>query len=274
MQWFYAQNGQQAGPVSEAQLDELARNGTITAATLVWRDGLANWQAYSVARPGASAPPPLAGALPMSFDQAPCVECRRVFSKNDLLAYENVFVCGECKPVFFQKLREGVVPGASALWRTGKFLVMRRDAVLPNRCVKCNADAPMEKLRRKLFWHHPLIYLLIPAGLLFYAIIATIVGKRARIEIGLCPEHRRKRKRDLLIAWLLFVSSIGSFVAAGVFSSGWPVLAGFLCLIASPVYGSITCAMVAPKRIDDQFIWLKGVSPQFLAPLGEFPRQP
>ena len=41
MEWYYAVSGQQAGPVSEAQLQELQRAGTINTSTLVWRDGSA-----------------------------------------------------------------------------------------------------------------------------------------------------------------------------------------------------------------------------------------
>jgi hypothetical protein len=42
--WFYASEGQQRGPVPEAQLRELIWGGKIAADTLVWTDGMANWQ--------------------------------------------------------------------------------------------------------------------------------------------------------------------------------------------------------------------------------------
>ncbi len=42
--WFHAANGtQQVGPVSAEQLAALFGSGEITAATLVWREGLDNW---------------------------------------------------------------------------------------------------------------------------------------------------------------------------------------------------------------------------------------
>lgn len=270
MQWFYAHNGQQAGPLSEPELDQLFQAASLPPDTLVWREGMANWQPYSAVRLPRPAPTP--SMAPPILDQAVCVECQRVFGRSDLLRYENVFVCATCKPAFFQKLQEGITPGShAALWRSGNLLVLRKDATLPDRCVKCNADTGGYKLRRKLFWHHPALYLLIIVALLIYAIVATIVGKRARIEIGLCPEHRRKRSRSLLIAWLLFVSSIICFVLAGLLSNGWFVFGGLILLVASPVYGMLSCAMVSPKRIDDQHVWLKGVTPQFLENLGEFP---
>lgn len=55
MNWYYVENGQQKGPVTQDQLDELARQGTIKADTLTWTDGMANWLPYSQARPGTGA---------------------------------------------------------------------------------------------------------------------------------------------------------------------------------------------------------------------------
>ena len=46
MIWYYVQNGQQMGPVSQADLDQLAASGTISAETYVWREGLSDWVRY------------------------------------------------------------------------------------------------------------------------------------------------------------------------------------------------------------------------------------
>jgi len=42
--WFFAAQGQQQGPYPEAQLREFIANGKVTAETLVWTEGMANWQ--------------------------------------------------------------------------------------------------------------------------------------------------------------------------------------------------------------------------------------
>jgi hypothetical protein len=65
--WFYASEGQQQGPYPEIQLRELIARGTITADTLVWTEGMANWQRAGEIpglAPGGSAPPvmPRSGA--------------------------------------------------------------------------------------------------------------------------------------------------------------------------------------------------------------------
>ena len=70
--WFFASEGQQHGPYPEAQLRDFIARGTVTADTLVWTEGMADWRkaeeipgplpgasgAPAVARPGS----PLAGA--------------------------------------------------------------------------------------------------------------------------------------------------------------------------------------------------------------------
>ncbi len=41
--WFYASNSEQVGPVEDAELLRLLREGRISGATLVWKDGLPEW---------------------------------------------------------------------------------------------------------------------------------------------------------------------------------------------------------------------------------------
>lgn len=45
MQWYYAREGRQHGPVGEMDLRELIEAGTLTGENLVWRDGMGDWQA-------------------------------------------------------------------------------------------------------------------------------------------------------------------------------------------------------------------------------------
>jgi len=42
-QWYYAQNGEQKGPVDDIQLKALFAQGAIDAQSLVWRDGMSDW---------------------------------------------------------------------------------------------------------------------------------------------------------------------------------------------------------------------------------------
>lgn len=102
MDWFYADSGRQSGPVDDAGLARLVAAGTIRPETLVWRAGLANWQPYQ----SIAAPPP---AMPAPGGVAYCSECGKPYPGDELAAFGSVLVCGLCKPLYTQKLREGVV---------------------------------------------------------------------------------------------------------------------------------------------------------------------
>lgn len=59
MQWFYASDGQQKGPVSDVEFEKLVRDGIIRSDTLVWRAGMPNWVPHWQLEAGsAEAPPP------------------------------------------------------------------------------------------------------------------------------------------------------------------------------------------------------------------------
>jgi hypothetical protein len=123
MNWYYAAGGQQQGPVDDAQLDALLSSGQINAETLIWRDGMANWQPLRQARstpatlgappvqPGGETPPVASGTS--AAGEIVCAECGKTFTKDNAIQYGSTWVCASCKPVFLQKLREGTSPGAA-----------------------------------------------------------------------------------------------------------------------------------------------------------------
>lgn len=42
------------------------------------------------------------------MDMVRCTECGREFPESDVIRFDDAAVCAECKPLFFQRLREGV----------------------------------------------------------------------------------------------------------------------------------------------------------------------
>jgi uncharacterized RDD family membrane protein YckC len=103
MNWYYAENGEKRGPVEFNTWTSLVSNGTITPETLVWREGMKDWQPYSqVARGAVMAP---AGVL----DANTCSECGNHFQSDDLVEIEGRNVCAGCKPLILQKLKEGTL---------------------------------------------------------------------------------------------------------------------------------------------------------------------
>jgi len=111
MSWYYAENNERRGPFEEADFQSLVNAGTIKPETLVWREGFAAWVPYSSAAsavsPASTNPGGVAGA-PGSSAVA-CGQCGRLFPADETVMYEGRHVCAECKPLFFQKIKEGAL---------------------------------------------------------------------------------------------------------------------------------------------------------------------
>lgn len=115
MNWYYADGGRQAGPVDEAALDELVRQGVVRDDTLVWREGLASWQPHGVVRPRPVAPPPPPAPPIPAAPMAPpppaaaaevryCAECGRPHQAYEMSMVGSVAVCSTCRPTVMQRM--------------------------------------------------------------------------------------------------------------------------------------------------------------------------
>jgi hypothetical protein len=122
MNWYYAHEAQQVGPVSEEEFQRLRSAGTINPGTLVWREGMANWQpcgeVFSPPAAVAPAPPPPAvatvaapdpgSALKLATSAVVCSGCGGTFPMEEVVRLGDGFVCATCKPAMLQRMREGV----------------------------------------------------------------------------------------------------------------------------------------------------------------------
>lgn len=184
--------------------------------------------------------------------------------------------CESCGEPLERRSRKGSDDDTGGVWRDGKLLVMRKKAKLPDRCVKTNA--PAERwLKRTLYWHHPLVYLTAIAGLLLYVIVALIVRQTAKIQIGLSQAALNRRRLAILLGWIL---ALGAFV---LFCFGFTLLdrqTEHLAVLAifGGLFGGLVVVAVSnhiascirPAKITDEYVWLKGVHPDYLAELPEW----
>ena len=110
---YYAEGNQQVGPVSKAELKSLIKEKKLNAQTLVWQPGMENWQELGLFvrsqkdKGEAQAP----SAVPVK--QTLCSECGLGFAEDEMIRFQEAWVCAGCKPLFVQKIKEGVsVAGA------------------------------------------------------------------------------------------------------------------------------------------------------------------
>ena len=106
MDWYYAVGTDHKGPVSDEEFQRLVQQGVVTAQTLVWHEGMANWQPH-----GGSTPPPMAGDP--AAGGAVCSGCGHIFLRSDVISLAGGLYCATCKPLALQRLKEGGVASSA-----------------------------------------------------------------------------------------------------------------------------------------------------------------
>jgi hypothetical protein len=157
------------------------------------------------------------------------------------------------------------VPGA--FWRSGPILMTRHAAVLPARCVKCNAELQEPLKKQRFYWHHQAWFALVLLNAIIYIVVAIMVRRHADVSYGLCALHRQRRKRGILLAVgavllslaLLFVGIANSLPAL--------ILSALLVFLMSIVIAIVKGRTLLPVRIDKSGARLKGCGEAFLASL-------
>jgi len=180
--------------------------------------------------------------------------------------------CGE----YFDEERVGHSP-KSGIWRDGNQLVMTRDAELPYVCIKTNQPADVW-LPRSVSWYPRWTLVLLPLGLLVFVIVAGLLRKQAGIRVGLCESRRVGRLWTIGLAWGGIVLGLGMLMVGIISERQQPaslaaslIPLGCLLFFASAILGDSLPRIVSAAYINEDFIWLKGVHPDYLARFPEFP---
>lgn len=152
------------------------------------------------------------------------------------------------------------------IWRDGDLLVMRNGAVLPDRCVRCNAPAA-GRIKCSFQWFDSRRF---P----FF--------RTARVELGLCRLHRRWFYIAASTVVLLLIFTIGWAIAGSVvckYPRGGPnsldwgayvMLSGIFWAVgvvsySATIYAAFCALPIAERKIDRDYVWLKKVDPEYLA---------
>src|SRR2546425_10418190 len=137
---------------------------------------------------------------------------------------------------------------------------MDRNAVLPDRCFKCDEPANGYRLSTTLT-HVP------TATEMMVGAIAYAFAKRAPIQIGLCERHRRSRAINVALASLaVLLSSLFVFTQIRATELVLPLLAT-ACLIGGVIgllYAAVGFKVVRATKITETHVWLKGAGAPLL----------
>jgi hypothetical protein len=97
-----------------------------------------------------------------------------------------------------------------------------------------------------------------------------VLSKTATINVGLCETHAAARKRDFVITWMLVLLSFVSFYFFAASEETSLLLVGLTLFLGGVIYGIVKTRLVAPRMIDDQYVWLIGINTTYLEQFPEW----
>ncbi|MEN9636399.1 MAG: hypothetical protein RL077_4803 [Verrucomicrobiota bacterium] len=118
MQWYYAIGDQRHGPVDQGAFDRLVADRVIEGRTLVWREGMADWQKASLAE-GVS-------GLVADDGTEMCAVSGRRYPRLGMVRYEGKWISAEHRDAFFQGMRERIAQPSPGINQGDVEQVVRR----------------------------------------------------------------------------------------------------------------------------------------------------
>ncbi len=114
-------------------------------------------------------------------------------------------------------------------------------------------------------------------NVIVYAIIAMIVRKKARVALGLCQEHTRKRRIAIGLSFAGVLASILLIGSAMVLSPDSPEViaaSGALRLLPALIFAVVGTRIAYPQHISATQVRLKGCGEAFLNSLPDVSTRP
>jgi len=171
------------------------------------------------------------------------------------------------------------IPNDEDVWRDGKFIVIPKNAELPDRCIYCNEATRLRKDRR-IYYLNPWLQIALLLLFLVFNILAVIpiiiviliFRKSGKISIPVCRHHWRKRL--ILTATTLGALAVSialSFASIEFREYQEQLLAiGVGMFIFSTILAIVLGQMLKAKKINSEVMVLKGARPAFLNSLPEY----
>lgn len=108
MNLYYAEGDQQVGPIGKSEFQTLIRSKKLNAKTLVWQPGMESWLELGLYIRSLKDKLGHADSASLPVKQAQCSECGLNYNEDEMIRFQQARVCAGCKPLFVQKIKEGV----------------------------------------------------------------------------------------------------------------------------------------------------------------------
>lgn len=159
-------------------------------------------------------------------------------------------------------------PAVKNIWRSQNWLVMRRDAQLPDRCIKTNQPAHGKRYTLELRWLPRWLWLFLGV---FWVMIAIFLSQKVTVDVGITATQLKKIRRRVVWGWTLAALGLILWAIPWIIPidqlpdwSTWVAILGLLLFILGPFISLVVARPVGIVQIKGDFIWLRGVSQNYL----------
>jgi hypothetical protein len=154
-----------------------------------------------------------------------------------------------------------------ALSIRGRALVAPLQTQLPEVCVFTGGTEDLVRVKQRLTWHHPAIYLTVFWGLIIYVILALALRKTADVTYFMTRAEKKRRTIWHLCNWGIFLSTILWLVLGAATKWHWSYWVAPVSFLASIVCYFLNVRLLYPQKIDDHCAEIRGISKDVLGKL-------
>jgi hypothetical protein len=155
-------------------------------------------------------------------------------------------------------------------WRAGDRMVMGEDARLPDRCVKTDLPAHGQTADLQLLWHRPALYWLLALNLVIYAVVTRYLGTTVVLHVGVTNAVLRAYRRARVLTWVLYFGGAAAWAVAGAGELPLLFWLGLLLMVLAIPVLLLGARLVRVTRLEEGYVWIAGVHPDYLASLPEW----
>jgi hypothetical protein len=160
----------------------------------------------------------------------------------------------------------------STVTRDGSLVRSGRFAQWPDRCVVCNEPAQGNRVKLVLAWYPLPVYLLIFLALPLFLLAAIFLGQSAKLNVGLCDAHLRRRRRAFYVLPVAAPATVGAcagglqLVPKGQDELAVAVMLCSVALLVAIAWAARRSRTLRVRRMKDGTVWAK-CGPAFLESL-------
>jgi hypothetical protein len=151
----------------------------------------------------------------------------------------------------------------------GKFLVIRDDTVLPNRCVKTNEEVDAKPVKKTLYWSHPALALLILVNFLVFLIVALIVRKKCQVTYYLSEDQKSRRRIKIASASFISLLALVVGIVLAMDDQWIGLIVGLIVCLFAIICAAVFASTMRIAKVKGREFWISGATPVFLQSLSD-----